>query len=159
MRLVPGAVAKLFAGVIAPTVLAPTAESTSRSADQSPPEPGSVFAAGDSTRRPAAGAPTVPSPGPELPAAATTEQPNKVALSEAAAVGSSGPPPPPRLMLITFAIGFGCKSTVCGDTASSIPMMMTEEKHPPIGVPIPVSACTTAAHSSAVDSETMHHLS
>src|SRR6266853_4502194 len=106
-RFVPGAVAKLFAGVTAPVVAALTAESTRRSVDQSPPEPGSVFAAGDRTRRPAAGAPTVASPGPELPAAATTEQPSKVALSEATAVGSSGPPPPPRLMLMTLAIGFG----------------------------------------------------
>src|ERR1041385_9305870 len=104
MRLVPGSVAKLLAGVTAPTVLAPPAESTNKSADQSPPDPGSVFAAGESTRRPAAGAPTVASAGPELPAAATTEQPSKVALSEATAVGSSGPPPPPRLMLMTFAM-------------------------------------------------------
>src|SRR5712692_5210836 len=123
-RFVPGAVAKFFAGVMAPVVVVLTAEATRRSVDQSPPDPGSVFAAGEITRRPAPGAPTVPSPGPELPAAATTLVPNKVALSDATALGESGPPPPPKLMLMTFAIGFGCRSTVCGDTASSIAMMM-----------------------------------
>src|SRR5205085_8019735 len=160
MRLVPGAVAKVLAGVIAPTVLTPTAESTSRSADQSPPDPGSVFAAAEGTGRPAAGAPTVPSSGPELPAAATTAQPNNVALSEAIAVGSSGPPPPPKLMLMTFAIGLGCRSTVCGETASSIPMMITEEKHPPSGqVTAPcVSSWMTAPTSAAVESVSLQTL-
>src|SRR2546423_9089344 len=84
------------------------------------PVPGSFEAATAITRRPAAGAPSVPSPGPELPAAATTEQPSITARSEARAVGSSGPPPPPRLMLITFATGLGLQFTVHGLTASSI---------------------------------------
>src|SRR5205814_1374395 len=84
------------------------------------PAPGSFDAATAITCRPAAGEPSVPSFGPELPAAATTEQPSKVALSEATAVASSGPPPPPRLMLITSATGLGWRSTVVGDTASGI---------------------------------------
>ena len=112
------------------------------------PVHGSFEAATAITRRPAAGEPSVPSFGPELPAAATTEQPSKVALSEATAVASSGPPPPPRLMLITFAIGFGCRSTVVGDTASSIAITMFEVKHPPIA---PVAEPT-------VESESLHTL-
>src|SRR5712692_490217 len=132
-RLKPGAVAKFLAGVTAPVVVELTAEATSRSADQSDPEPGSVTAAAAMTRLPAAGEPTVASPGPEFPAAATTTHPASVALSEAIAVGLSGPPPPPKLMLMTLAIGFGCRSTVCGETASSIDMTMLPVEQPPIG--------------------------
>src|SRR6266498_3330930 len=103
------------------------------------PVPGSFDAPTAITRRPAAGDPRVASPlSPELPAAATTAVPvgfqgvGKVALSEATEVGSSGPPPPPRLMLMTFAIGFACISTVVGFTASSIASTMLDVRHPPI---------------------------
>src|SRR6267378_2582513 len=132
IRLKPAATARFFAGITAPVVVALTAEATSRSADQSPPEAGSVVAAAAITRVPAAGEPRVASPGPEFPAAATTTHPANVALSDAMAVGLSGPPPPPKLMLMTLAIGFGCKSTVCGDTASSIDITMFAVEQPPI---------------------------
>src|SRR5258706_11459142 len=154
----PLANAKLFAGVTAPAVFLLTLAGSRTSVDQLAFEPGSVLAAAAITRRPAAGDPSVPSLGPELPAAATTLHPSRVALSEAMAVGSSGPPPPPRLMLMTLAIGFGWKSTVCGDTASSIPIMMTDEKHPPSGQPIPVAPWMTAPPSAAVESESLHTL-
>src|SRR5437588_11653431 len=112
------------------------------------PVPGSFEAATAITRLPAAGAPSVFSAGPELPAAATTEQPSIVALSEATAVGSSGPPPPPRLMLITFAIGFGCRSGLVGETASSIAMTMLDVRQPP----------TAPLTPPTVESESLHTL-
>src|SRR5437588_3610965 len=112
------------------------------------PYAGSSDAATAMTRLPAAGEPSVLSPGPELPAAATTEQPSSVALSEATAVASSGPPPPPKLMLITSATGLGWKSTVEGDTASSIAITMFEVKQPPI----------TPLADPTVDIESLHTL-
>src|SRR6266404_1689822 len=111
------------------------------------PVPGSFEAATAITRLPAAGAPSVPSPGPELPAAATTEQPSIVALSEATAVGSSGPPPPPKLMLITLATGLGCRSTVVGDTASSIAITIFEVKQPPIAPVTPPTVERASLHT------------
>src|SRR6185436_18399298 len=96
------------------------------------------------TWTPAAGEPVVPSPGPELPEAATTTVPVRAALLAATAVGLLGPPEPPRLMLMTLAIGFGNSALagfawpctvgkVKGDTESSIAMMMLAESQPPIG--------------------------
>src|SRR4029078_4640402 len=97
----PWANARFFAGVTAPVWLGLMAEEASTSGDQLAFDPGSVFAATAITRRPAEGDPSVPSPGPELPAAATTIAPASTALSAATDVASSGPPLPPRLMLIT----------------------------------------------------------
>src|SRR2546423_2747879 len=115
------------------------------------PVPGSFEAPTPITRRPAAGAPSVPSPSsPELPAAATTDVPvgfhgvGKAALSDATAVGSSGPPPPPRLMLITFAMGFGKPVSVAGATESSIARTMLEVRQPPTGPPTPPSVDSTS---------------
>src|SRR2546422_366449 len=109
-RVLPGAVAKLFAGVTAPKRVVGTAPATSKSEDQTEPAlPGCVVAPTEITCTPDAGDPVVPSPGPELPEAATTTQPMRAALLAAIASGLSGPPPPPRLMLMTLAIGFGNK--------------------------------------------------
>src|SRR5258705_13872026 len=93
---------------------------------------------------PAAGEPVVPSPGPEFPEAATTTVPVRAALLAATAVASLGPPDPPRLMLMTFATGFGksplaglalpCTvGNVNGDTESSSAMMIFAVSQPPIG--------------------------
>src|SRR5207302_4941590 len=71
------------------------------------PVPGSFEAATAMTRLPAPGAPTVLSAGPELPAAATTQQPSIVALSEATDDRSPGPPPPPRHVLLASATRVG----------------------------------------------------
>src|SRR5258708_4069107 len=98
------------------------------------PVAGSFEAPAAITWRPAAGEPTVASPGPEFPAAATTTVPVKAALSAATDVASSGPPVPPRLMLITFAIGFGCIVNVTGETASSNASVIAS----PMQLPVPV---------------------
>src|SRR6266481_6011478 len=72
-------------------------------------EAGSVFAPTVITRRPEAGEPIVASPGPLLPADATTMQPASAALSAATDDGSSGVAAAvlPRLILIMCATGFG----------------------------------------------------
>src|SRR5258708_24071841 len=104
--------------------------------------PGCVVAATEITCTPAAGAPVVPSPGPELPEAATTTAPASAALLAATAVGSSGPPPPPRLMVMTFAFGFRNNAlagfalpctveSVKGHTESSDAMIVLEGAQPP----------------------------
>src|SRR6266403_2259405 len=98
------------------------------------PVAGSFEAPAAITWRPAAGEPTVASPGPEFPAAATTTVPVKAALSAAVEVASSGPPAPPRLMLITLAIGFGCIVSVTGDTASSKASVIASPKQLPVPV-------------------------
>ena len=108
MRPKPEAAGRFFAGVTAPTAVGLTALACRTSADQVElVAPGCVVAPTEITCVPAAGEPVVPSPGPELPEAATTVAPASAALLAATAVGLSGPPLPPRLMLMTFAIGLG----------------------------------------------------
>src|SRR5215831_1166621 len=150
MRLKDEFAGRGLAGVTAPTVAAGTALACRTSVDQIEPAlPGCVVAPTEITCTPDAGAPVVPSPGPELPDAATTTHPISAALLAAIASGLSGPPPPPRLMLMTWAIGFGNSGLfkVNGETESSIAMMMLEESQPPIG-------CT----SLAVDSMSLQTL-
>ncbi|WP_346534225.1 hypothetical protein [Micromonospora sp. DPT] len=73
-----------------------------------------------STPSAAAGVPMVRSPGPELPAAATTTTPAWAARVAASPTGSLPSPLPPRLMLITSArYGF------VGSAAASMPATMS----------------------------------
>src|SRR5687768_15725674 len=135
MREKPSAAGKALAGVTAPTCVIATAEALSTSTDQLElAAPGCVVAATEMTWRPAEGLPMVPSPGPELPAEATTVVPSSAAFEAATADASSGPPAPPKLKLMTCATGFGCIVTEKGETASSMPRMVEELTHEPVPV-------------------------
>src|SRR5687768_15668044 len=135
MRLKPEAAGRPFAGVTAPIRFGATADACSTSADQlALAAPGCVVAATEMTWRPEEGEPMVPSPGPELPAEATTVVPSSAAFEAATAVASSGPPAPPRLRLMTCAMGFGCIVTETGETASSMPRMVDALTHEPVPV-------------------------
>src|SRR6185503_11497224 len=103
-----------------------------------PALPGCVVAPTEITCSPAAGDPVVPSPGPELPEAATTIVPMSAALLAAIEFGLSGPPPPPRLMLMTWATGFGSSGllSVNGETESSSAMIVSDDAQPPRGTPV-----------------------
>src|SRR5687768_7821668 len=107
---------ELAGGAVEPDIgLRPMRSNPGTSILQSSALPGWVVAPTEMTCVPAAGDPVVPSPGPELPEAATTVVPVSAALLAATAVGVSGPPPPPRLMLMTFATGFGWPVRVNGE--------------------------------------------
>src|SRR5919107_6415633 len=135
MRLKPSAAGRLLAGVTAPTAACGTAEAVKTSTDQLElAAPGCVVAATEMTWRPAAGLPMVPSPGPSLPAEATTVVPSSAAFEAATAVASSGPPEPPRERLMTCATGFGCIVTEKGETASSMPRMVEALTQEPVPV-------------------------
>src|ERR1051325_432337 len=129
------AAARLLAGVTAPGRRRLTARGAGTAADQEPA--GSMLFATHVTRRPVHGEPTVLSPGPELPPAATTLQPRRTALSAAMEGTASGPPEPPRLMLMTCAIGFGKPVTVREETESSMAIVMAAETQPPTGAAWP----------------------
>src|SRR5687768_7940245 len=135
MRLKPEAAGRFVAGLTAPVWFCATADACSTSTDQlALAAPGCVVAATEMTWRPEEGLPMVPSPGPELPAEATTVVPSSAALEAATADASSGPPEPPKLKLMTCATGFGCIVTEKGETASSMPRMVEELTHEPVPV-------------------------
>src|SRR5688500_11620561 len=135
MRPKPPSAGRFFAGVTGPTKPCGTALAFRMSTDQFEfAAPGCVVAATEMTCVPAEGAPTVPSPGPEFPAEATTVVPRRAALLAATAESGSGPPAPPRLKLITCAIGFGCIVKVKGETASSIAIMVEALTQLPVPV-------------------------
>src|SRR6185436_4688183 len=117
------------AGVTAPGTSLFTPDGSSTSNDHEPCE--SRLFATHMTRRPAHGAPTVPSTGPSLPPAATTIVPRRTALSEATEVTLSGVPAPPSDMLITCATGFGNPLIVRGETESSMAIVIAALRHPP----------------------------